>query len=110
MEKQREEWSEGGVEGLMAGWRNRGMTAGLEGLHDGCGEGGGKARKEGGIWGWESTLGTRFQKKLSAGDGWGVFWHGFATAREAKGNNKMCGGVCLHIHVHIHGQLPYVYT
>lgn len=31
MEKQREKWSEGGVERLMAEWRNRRMAEGLEG-------------------------------------------------------------------------------
>lgn len=39
MEKQREEWREGGMEGLMARWRNGGMEEGmeeeLEGWHDG---------------------------------------------------------------------------
>lgn len=99
VEKQREKWRERGMEGLMAGGRNGGMEEALEGWHDGRGEGEGKARKEGGIWGCESTLGIRFQKKQSAGDGWGVFWFGFATAKEAKGKNKMGVGVCASAHV-----------
>lgn len=93
-------------ERLMAGWRIRGMVEGLEGWHDGWGEGGGKARKEGGIWGCESTLGIRFQKKPSAGDGWGVFWFAFATAKEAKGNNKMCGcRVCVCVWAYVCTQM-----
>lgn len=85
----------------MAGWRNRGMEEGLEGWLDGQGEGGGKARKEGGIWGCESTLGIRFQRQQSAEDGWRVFWFGFATSKEAKGENKMgvSVGVCASAHM-----------